>query len=49
MSQLPAMVAIQFMDYDFARIHKSLGVAPAMAAEITDHTWSLEEIADLAK
>lgn len=43
-----AMVAIHFMYYNFARIHKSLRVTPAMAAGITDHLWSLEEIALLA-
>jgi IS1 family transposase len=40
-----AMVAIHFMHYNFARIHKSLRVTPAMAAGLTDHIWSLEEIA----
>lgn len=39
-----AMVAIHFMHYNFARIHKSLRITPAMAAGITDHVWSLEEI-----
>ncbi|HXP79542.1 MAG TPA: IS1 family transposase [Verrucomicrobiae bacterium] len=43
-----AMVAIHFMHYNFARIHKTLRVTPAMAAGITDHVWSLEEIALLA-
>jgi hypothetical protein len=42
------MVAIHFMHYNFARIHKSLRVTPAMAAGISDHVWSLEEIALLA-
>src|SRR5579864_5419479 len=39
-----AMVAIHFMHYNFARIHKSLRVTPAMATGITDHVWTLEEI-----
>jgi len=43
-----AMVAIHFMHYNFARIHKSLRVTPAMAAGIADHVWSLEEIAMLS-
>ncbi|MGC1107306.1 MAG: IS1 family transposase [Candidatus Acidiferrales bacterium] len=38
------MVAIHFMHYNFARIHKTLRVTPAMAAGISDHVWSLEEI-----
>jgi hypothetical protein len=43
-----AMVAIHFMYYNFARIHKTLRVTPAMAAGLSDHVWSLEEIALLA-
>lgn len=41
-------VALHFMHYNFARIHKTLRVTPAMEAGITDHVWSLEEIAALA-
>ena len=44
-----AAVAIHFMHYNFARIHRSLRITPAMAAGILDHVWDLEEIADLAK
>src|ERR1700730_18258014 len=44
-----AMVAIHFMHYNFARIHKTLRVTPAMVAGITDHVWSLEEIALLTR
>jgi len=36
------------MHYNFARVHKSLRITPAMAAGITDHVWSIEEIATLA-
>ena len=42
------MVAIHAVHYNFARIHKTLRITPAMAAGITDHVWSLEEIAMLA-
>lgn len=41
-------VALHFMYYNFARIHKSLRVTPAMEAGISDHVWTLEEIANLA-
>ena len=41
-------VSLHFMHYNFARIHKTLRVTPAMAAGISDHVWSLEEIASLA-
>ena len=36
------------MHYNFARIHKTLRVTPAMEAGLTDHVWSLAEIAELA-
>lgn len=41
-------VALHFMYYNFGRIHTSLRVTPAMEAGISDHVWSLEEIAVLA-
>ena len=44
---LEHMVALHFMHYNFGRIHKSLRVTPAMEAGISDHVWSLEEIAAL--
>jgi len=41
-------VALHFMHYNFARIHKTLKVTPAMEARVSDHVWTLEEIAALA-
>ncbi|MHB1702427.1 MAG: IS1 family transposase [Acidobacteriaceae bacterium] len=41
-------VALHFMHYNFARIHKTLRVTPAMEARISNHVWTLEEIAKLA-
>ena len=40
-------IAIHFMHYNFARIHKSLRVSPAIEAGVSDHLWSLEEIIGL--
>ena len=40
-------VSLHFMYYNFGRVHKSLRVTPAMQAGVTDHVWSLEEIAAL--
>jgi IS1 family transposase/lambda repressor-like predicted transcriptional regulator len=40
-------VSLHFMHDNFARIHKTLRVTPAMAAGVSDHVWSLEEIAAL--
>ena len=42
-------VALHFMFYNFARVHKTLGVTPAMAAGVSDHVWTLEEIVSLEK
>jgi IS1 family transposase len=44
---LDAAVALHFMYYNFGRIHKTLRVTPAMEAGVSDHVWSLEEIAGL--
>ena len=43
-------VALHFMFYNFARPHKSLGnmTTPAMATGVSDHVWTLQEIAALA-
>lgn len=43
-----ATVALHFIHYNFARVHKTLRITPAMAAGISDHVWSYEEIAALA-
>lgn len=43
-----AAVSIHMMHYNYARIHKSLRVTPAMAANVADHAWSLEEIVQLS-
>ncbi len=42
-------LAIYFMHYNFARIHKSLRVSPAMAAGVSDKLWALEDIPALVE
>ena len=42
------MVAIHAVYYNFARIHKTLRITPAMAAGLSDHVWSIEEIMIMA-
>ena len=42
-----AMVALYFMFYNFARLHQTLRVTPAMEAGLSDHVWSIEEIVGL--
>ncbi len=40
-------IALSIMHYNFCRIHQTLRVTPAMESGITDHVWSLEELAAL--
>jgi IS1 family transposase len=44
-------IALYFMHYNFARTHKSLSnpypQTPAMAAGVSDHVWTIEEIVGL--
>lgn len=46
---LGAAVALHYMHYNFGRPHSSLGKnrTPAMAAGISDHVWTADEIAAL--
>jgi len=41
-------ISLHYMYYNFGRIHKSLRITPAMAAGVSDHVWSLKEIAAFA-
>lgn len=38
------MLAIGFMQYNFARKHMTLKATPAEAAGVTDHQWTMEDI-----
>jgi len=42
-----AALAIFFMHYNFARVHSTVRCSPAMAAGVTSHLWSVEEIVSL--
>jgi IS1 family transposase len=44
-----AMVSLHFMHYNFGRPHSALGKnrTPAMAAGVSDHVWTCDEIAGL--
>lgn len=42
-----AAIALHFMHYNFARVHQTLRVTPAMEAGVADHVWSIEEIVRL--
>jgi IS1 family transposase len=40
-------VSLHYMFYNFARIHKTLRVTPAMAAGVSDKVWSVGDIVDV--
>jgi len=40
-------VALYYMYYNFARVHTTLRVTPAMEAGVSDHVWSINEIVAL--
>ena len=42
-----AAIALHFMFYNYARVHQTLRITPAMAAGLTDHVWEIEEIVGL--
>ena len=43
-----AAVALWLTFYNFCRVHKSLRITPAMAAEIASHVWSVRELLEAA-
>ena len=43
-ANLEHAVSLHFMNYNFARVHQTLRVTPAMEAGVSDHVWSLDEI-----
>ncbi len=42
-----AAISLHFMHYNFARIHQTLRVTPAMAAGVTDHVWEIADVVAL--
>ena len=40
-------LSLYFVRYNFCRTHKAHKLSPAMAAGVTDHLWSMEDIAAL--
>lgn len=44
LENLRAAVALHFAHYNFVRVHQTLRVTPAMAAQLTDHLWDLPEL-----
>src|SRR6202050_2992391 len=44
-----AMIALFHMHYNFARVHQTLRVTPAMESGISQHVWSIREIISLSE
>ena len=42
-----AAVALNYFAYNFIKIHRSLRMSPAMAADVTDRLWSVEDLVAL--
>lgn len=40
-------VALNFMYYNYCRIHQTLRMTPAMEAGLSDHVWEIEELVAL--
>lgn len=41
-------LALNYMHYNFVRVHQTLRMPPALKARVTDHLWTVEEIVRLA-
>jgi len=48
LENLKAAVALHFAYYNFARIHKTLSVSPAMEAGIENRLWNIGDLVELA-
>jgi len=44
LENLKAAVSLHFAHYNFVRQHRSLRVTPAIAAGVSDHLWTLDEL-----
>lgn len=44
LDNLKATVALYIAWYNFCRVHQTLRRTPAMAAGITDHVWTIQEL-----
>jgi IS1 family transposase len=42
-----AAISLHMMYYNFARVHQTLKTTPAVAAGVSDHVWTVEEIVAL--
>jgi IS1 family transposase len=42
-------IALHFMVYNFVTRHQTLRMPPALKAHVTDHVWTLEEVAEMVE
>ncbi len=45
--KLKAALALHFAHYNFVRVHRTLGVAPVVAAGLETYTWTMRELLDV--
>lgn len=43
------MIALYTVWYNFVKMHKTIRMAPAMAAGVSDRLWSMEDVAALVE
>lgn len=48
LENLSASMALHFCFYNFAKVHSTLRVTPAMERQLTDHVWSIGELLGVA-
>lgn len=48
LENLRAAVALHFGHFNWCRIHETTRITPAMAAGLTDHVWTIEELVAFA-
>ena len=48
LENLSAAVAVHMAHYNFCRVHSSIRKTPALAAQVTNDVWTLEELFDKA-
>ena len=48
LENLEACISLYLAYYNFCWMHGSLPGTPAMAAKLTGHPWTLEELMDMA-
>lgn len=48
LAYLKASVALHYAHYNFVRVHRTLRMTPAMAANVSDRIWTVQELIETA-